>query len=105
MLTSQRSRQRSTTPAARPLADVVAEVEDPGDAAGVDVGEDGLQCGEVAVDVGDQRDPLEGHAPIFKAARSTANLGSLDITTAAEVAARRLMEAPRTEYGLLWCGC
>ena len=47
----------------RPLADVVAQVEDPVDAAGVDVGEHGLERAEVAVHVGDQCDAVESWAP------------------------------------------
>jgi hypothetical protein len=43
----------------RTLADVVAQVEDPFDAAGVDVGEHGVECSEVAVHVGDQCDAVE----------------------------------------------
>ena len=45
--------------AARPLADYVAEIHDPGDAAGVEVGQDGLQGREVAMDVGDDSHPVE----------------------------------------------
>lgn len=57
--------------APRPLARVVAEVDHPGDAAGPDVREHGLQRAEVAVDVGDDGDAVQvtvqvvGHAPML----------------------------------------
>ena len=46
-------------------SDVVAEVEDTGDPPAGDVGEHGLERRQVAVDIRDEGDPLQGHPRIM----------------------------------------